>query len=170
MTESPRRRELTVPLWSLGLIAAFFAVSCLSLWMYVILTRPTAPRVTASPMFVVVASTPAVAVSSPLPASTPTKSSTPSALTPTVPPNLNSGSINLGVYVQVTGTGGVPLNLRQSPSLKSDIAYRAIENQVFKVENGPTIADGFTWWLLVDLVDKTRTGWAVENYLQPTIR
>jgi len=70
------------------------------------------------------------------------------------------------VYVQVTGTGGVPLNLRQSPSLKSDIAYRAVENQVFKVENGPTIADGFTWWLLVDLVDKTRTGWAVENYLQ----
>jgi hypothetical protein len=76
----------------------------------------------------------------------------------------------LGVFVQVTGTGGVPLNLRQAPSLKSEIAYRAIENQVFKVENGPTIADGFTWWLLVDLVDKTRTGWAVENYLQPTSR
>jgi hypothetical protein len=169
MTKPTTRRELTVPLWSLGLIAAFFAVSCVSLWMYVILTRPTAPRVTASPMFVVVASTSAAAATA-TPASPSTKSPTSSALTPTVPPNLNSGSINLGVFVQVTGTGGVPLNLRQAPSLKSDIAYRAIENQVFKVENGPTIADGFTWWLLVDLVDKTRTGWAVENYLQPTSR
>lgn len=159
-----RSRELAIPIWVLGLIAAFFAVSCLSLWLVIGLTRPTAARMTASPIFVVVANTPAVAVTaSPLPNVTPQLNST-----PTIPPNINLGSINLGTLVQVVRTSGIPLNVRQAPSLKAEVAFRAVENQVFRVENGPTIADGFTWWQIVDLVDKTRSGWAVENYLQPT--
>jgi hypothetical protein len=161
---APRSREAAIPLWVLGLIAAFFAVSCISLWLVIGLTRPTASPITASPIFVVVANTPAVAVTaSPLPNFTPHPNST-----STIPPNVNLGNINLGALVQVVRTGGIPLNVRQAPSLKAEIAYRAVENQVFRVENGPTIADGFTWWQLVDLVDKTRSGWAVENYLQLT--
>ena len=170
MTEPTRRRELSVPLWVLGLTAAFFAVSCISVWVFVMLTRPTALRVTASPIVVIVVSTSAPAASTPSGLATATRPTTVSAPTPTIPPNLNSGSINLGVFVQVVRTGGVPLNLRQAPSLKAEIAYLAIANQVFKVDNGPSIADGFTWWLLVDPIDKTRTGWAVENYLQPTTK
>ncbi len=159
------RAEASVPLWALGFAAALFAMACLSLWAYVVVTRPTVPRATSSPVFIVLthsaASTPdLLSVTATFPGGL--------APTGTVPPVLNPGAINLGSYVQVVRTDGDPLKLRQAPTLNAEVNYLAVPNEVLKVINGPTIADGFTWWFLVDPVDDTRNGWAVENYLDAT--
>jgi hypothetical protein len=85
--------------------------------------------------------------------------------TATVPP-APTGPINLGNSVRVVGTGGDGLRLRVGPSLQEEANYLALENEVLVVQSGPTIADGFTWWFLVDPADDTRNGWAAENYLE----
>jgi hypothetical protein len=165
-----RRRSMGsgVPLWALVFIAAFFVITCLSVWAFVAVSRPTAPRATASAVFIVITQPAALAPPTfdPLLATlgipTPT---TALAITPTIPVNVNPGFINLGSIVQVANTDGDPLKLRQQPSLNAEINYFALPSEVFKVDNGPTIADGYTWWFLVDLVDGTKNGWAVENYL-----
>ena len=75
--------------------------------------------------------------------------------------------VSVGAYVQVVGTGDAGfLNLRAEPSIDSPINYLAIENEVFQVQAGPTNANGFDWWYLVDPATNTRFGWAVQNYLQ----
>ena len=154
-----------MPLWVLGFAAALCAIACMSLWAYVVVTRPTVPRATSSPVFIVLTNSAAttpdlLSVTATLPGGL--------APTGTVPPVLNPGAINLGSYVQVVRTDGDPLKLRQAPTLNAEVNYLAVPNEVLKVANGPTIADGFTWWYLVDLADETRNGWAVENYLDAT--
>jgi hypothetical protein len=89
----------------------------------------------------------------------------PPSPTPTIPP-APAGNINLGDSVRVIGTGGDGLRLRVGPGLQETPNYLALENEVLVVQSGPTIADGFTWWFLVDPADDTRNGWAVENYLE----
>jgi hypothetical protein len=153
--------QATVPLWALGFIAALFAVTCLSLWAFVVISRPALPRVTSAPEFIVVTTVPTLAPGS-------TELPTLEPPTPTVPPNVNPGVINLGSFVQVVRTDGDPLKLRQAPSLSGEVNYLALPNEVLKVVNGPTIADGFTWWFLVDPLNDSRNGWAVENYLEAT--
>ncbi|MBI3241404.1 MAG: hypothetical protein HYZ49_03830 [Chloroflexi bacterium] len=158
--------QAAVPLWALGFLAALFAVTCLSLWAVILVSRPTLPRVTAVPEFIIVSNT-----STPFPGSgqaSPTELPTLEPPTPTVPPNVNPGVINLGSFVQVVRTDGDPLKLRQAPSLSGEVNYLALPSEVLKVANGPTIADGFTWWFLVDPADENRNGWAVENYLEAT--
>ena len=77
------------------------------------------------------------------------------------------GDIQLGQYVQVSGTGDAGyLNLRAEPGLQSPVNYLALERQVFQVQAGPKEADGFTWWYLVDPATSERYGWAVRNYLE----
>ncbi len=39
------------------------------------------------------------------------------------------------------------------------------EAEVFKVEDGPMEADGYTWWYLVGPFDPDRKGWGVADYL-----
>ncbi len=158
--------QASVPLWALGFVAALLAVTCLSLWAIILVSRPALPRVTSAPEFIVVTFAPAPAPGSTGAASTDLPTLEPP--TATVPPNINLGSINLGSFVQVVRTDGDPLKLRQAPSLSGETNYLALPSEVLKVVNGPTIADGFTWWFLVDPTDENRNGWAVENYLEAT--
>ena len=153
--------QATVPLWALGFVAALFAVTCLSLWAFVVISRPALPRITSAPEFILATTAP-----TPAPGSTelPTREPPPAP----VPPNVTPGAINLGSFVQVVRTEGDPLKLRQAPSLSGEVNYLALPNEVLKVVNGPTIADGFTWWFLVDPLNESRNGWAVENYLEAT--
>lgn len=159
---APRREPASVPVWVLGFLAALFFVTCLSVWAVVAVTRPTSPRATASAVFVVLTKS--------LEATAAVGETQSSAAEPTgtVPPAVNPGSINLGSYVQIVRTDGDPLKLRQAPTLSSEVNYLAVPNEVLRVANGPTIADGFTWWFLVDLTNDARNGWAVENYLDAT--
>lgn len=81
---------------------------------------------------------------------------------PTPPP----GEIAIGAFVQVVGTQGTGLRLRTEPGLNGEVRLLASEAEVFRVEQGPVQADGYTWWYLVGPFDQTRFGWAVANYLQ----
>ncbi len=82
--------------------------------------------------------------------------------TPPVPP---PGEITLGSYVQVTGTGGTGLRLRDQPGLNSTIRLVVSEAEIFLIQEGPVELDGYLWWRLVGPFDDTRQGWAVSNYL-----
>lgn len=73
--------------------------------------------------------------------------------------------IFLGAYVEIKGTEGDGLRLRKSPSLDGNIQFLAYESEIFRVEDGPTEADGYVWWFLVAPYDERVRGWAVENYL-----
>jgi hypothetical protein len=107
----------------------------------------------------------------PLPSVTPTvahPSATPTALwtaTPVPPPQLE-GSYASGDLVQIFGTGGDGLRLRNQPGLNSTIAFLGVENEVFEVRSGPNESDGYEWWYLVNPYSTDKAGWAVGNYLR----
>jgi hypothetical protein len=86
--------------------------------------------------------------------------------TVTVDPLIESQSgIQTEMYVQISGTGGSGLNIRNSPELSSSSNFIAGESEVFRVIGGPVSQDEYIWWQLLASYDETRQGWAVENYL-----
>ena len=114
-------------------------------------------------------STPATAVlnvifaptDTPLP---PTPTATPQA-SPTLPAP-PPGVIATGGYVQITGTGGDGLRLREAAGLEQRMRVLGAENEIFLVLEGPEERDGYVWWYLEGPYDTTRSGWAVANFLQ----
>jgi len=85
------------------------------------------------------------------------------ATPPLAPP---PGVLANGAYIQVLGTGGDGLRLRDQPGLDGQVLLLASEAEVFQVTDGPVELDGFTWWYLVGPFDETRFGWGVSNYLE----
>lgn len=86
--------------------------------------------------------------------------------TPAIPPApISSGSIGIGIYVQIAGTGGEGLRLRSAPGTSSPPLFLGMEAEAFLVTDGPQEKDGITWWYLVAPYDKNRSGWAAANYL-----
>jgi hypothetical protein len=82
-----------------------------------------------------------------------------------VPPPPEQGSISVGAYVKITGTGGDGLRVRTDPGLESETRLVGAEDEVFQVTEGPQEVDGYTWWFIVGPYDETRRGWVVANYL-----
>lgn len=86
--------------------------------------------------------------------------------TSTYDPLLSNGTgIQPGSYVQITGTGGSGLNIRNSPELSGNKNFIAGESEVFLVIGGPVNVDGYNWWQLSAPYDEGRQGWAVEDFL-----
>ena len=81
--------------------------------------------------------------------------------TPTIP----AGVIAVGAYVQITGTDGDGLRLRSAPGLTGEQLFLGEVAEVFQVRDGPTEANGYTWWYLVAPYDESRAGWAAANFL-----
>jgi hypothetical protein len=104
-----------------------------------------------------------------IPAATVTPTANPNAAGPgssTGVPTPQPGVIATGAFVQVTGTGGDGLRLRDTAGLNANVVIVASDAEVFKVMDGPKELDGYTWWYLVGPFDAQRKGWAVMNYLQ----
>ncbi len=162
---APRDSAGYIPWWLLAIVAVIFIVAALSILGLVVLTRPAG--LAQSTATAIVVTVPAGATFGPPTAtiqSPPTAA--PDASTATAPPP-PPGVVAVGAYVQVVGTGDAGfLNLRAEPTTDSAVNYLAIENEVFQIQAGPTDADGFVWWYLVDPATNTRFGWAVQNYLQ----
>jgi hypothetical protein len=103
---------------------------------------------------------------------------TPTPPTPTSPPDLEEtaeatsfpippeGEIAIDAYVQVTGTGGGGLRLRDGPGLDRAVRMLGEEDEIFLVNDGPQQNDGYTWWYLIGPFDETRFGWAAANFLR----
>lgn len=165
---SPRESAGYIPWWLLALVAAGCLLGALALAGFVLLTRPgelpqataTAVVITAAPVGTFAPGGLATATLQSAATLAPTEASS----TPPPPP---PGEVSLGAYVQVVGTGDAGfLNLRAEASIDSPVNYLAIENEVLQVQAGPTNANGFVWWYLVDPATNSRFGWAVQNYLK----
>lgn len=142
---------------------ALVIASCLTLATLIILfvTRPSSAdtgQVTA--VLTLIAAPPATLTAPPVAVSSATTTAEEELPTPM------PGMISLGAYVQIIGTGGDGLRLRDLPGLDSKVLLLGSEAEVFRVQDGPREADGYTWWYLVGPFDETRRGWAVANYLQ----
>jgi hypothetical protein len=73
--------------------------------------------------------------------------------------------IAIGNYVQISGTDGEGLRIRSEPGLNSESAFLGFDSEVFIVQDGPVVLDGYVWWYLVAPYDETRTGWAAADFL-----
>lgn len=95
---------------------------------------------------------------------TPTLTTVPT-ITSNLPPSPMPGMIGVGSSVQIYGTEGSGLNIREEPGVSTDILFVALESEVFEIYDGPVMVDEITWWFLVTPLDTTRNGWAASNYL-----
>jgi hypothetical protein len=91
----------------------------------------------------------------------------PSLPTPTLVPAVPA-EIAIGIYVKVSGTEGTDLSFRAGPSTNYARLKIVAEGSVLKVLDGPSEADGYVWWQLQDISDGV-VGWAVADYLEPTV-
>jgi len=104
----------------------------------------------------------------PAPTETPTLPPTPIIPTPTpadvsiLPPDV----VAVGRYVKVVGTQGLGLRMRAEAGTSGEVNFLAMDNEAFKIIDGPIVSDGYTWWHCEALLDKTRSGWAAEDFLQ----
>ena len=90
-----------------------------------------------------------------------------SDLSPTpTPPALPERDFEHGQLVTVFGTGGDGLRLRRSPDLDAVVGFLGLENEVFRVIDGPVDSDGYIWWYLANPYEGSKSGWAVANYLR----
>ena len=141
------------------IIALILGVGFLvSIFLLIYYSRP--PRVK------VVAVTAALTVIPSSSTVTPTSMQTLPTDQPVITPTLQPGSIGVGVFVQVSGTGGDGLRLRRGPGLSSEMQFLGLDGELFQVGDGPVDQDGYTWWFVVGSYDETRQGWAVSDFLE----
>lgn len=76
--------------------------------------------------------------------------------------------IGIDIYVKVSGTGGNDLSFRANAGTNYARLKIVAEGSVLKVLDGPVEADGYVWWQLQDVSDGM-VGWAVADYLEPTV-
>ena len=147
--------------WMWALAGAVAGVVLLAVLLIVTaVARGAGERHLAAPVVTVVPRpTATVAVVAP-PSPTPTETPVPQAVA-------DPSSISIGGLVEVYGTEGGGLRLRQDPSTTGTIIALAGESEVFTVQDGPVEAEGRTWFQLVSPSDTARTGWAVADFLRP---
>jgi len=97
---------------------------------------------------------------------TPTSTMGPELPPSPTPPELPEQDFDHGQLVTVFGTGGDGLRLRNAPDLDAAIGFLGLENEVFRVIDGPIDSDGYIWWYLVNPYEGSKSGWAVANYLR----
>lgn len=106
---------------------------------------------------------PAVPTRTPRPSSTPN----PSATVPSdIPPSPEPGTFTTNTYVQIAGTGGEGLRIREAPGLDGKVLFLGLESEVFIVMDEPREKDGYNWVYIVAPYDSSVSGWAVSNYLE----
>lgn len=183
----PETSGLYVPWWGFVLVILAVAGITCGLWAVVLMTRgetttATGPTPTivfvqitptatlgAAPGPVVITSTPPAIPQTEQPAGG--VSATPGGTGPTAPPSGGAtqapgAPIALGVTIQVSGTEGFGLTVRQGPGKDFTSVFVANEGDKFVVKDGPRQADSFTWWYIVDPGDQNRFGWAVQDFMR----
>ena len=102
------------------------------------------------------------------PVTTPQLPTTPEA-TPestATPEFLEASVFSVGDLVEIRGTEGDGLRIRESPGFEGEILFLGLENEVFMVEGGPVNVDDLAWWYLVNPYNTDKRGWAVSIFLR----
>lgn len=73
---------------------------------------------------------------------------------------------SIGELVEVFGTEGDGLRLRNAPGLDSTINVLALENEVYEVRGGPEEKDDYVWWFLINPYNEEIQGWSVGTFLR----
>jgi hypothetical protein len=159
----PERGRAILEAVNLRVIAAAVVIASfllLATALLLLLTRssPAERGLSTAVMTVIVANTPTFTAQA--------DGAAPGAGAETPLPTPQPGVMSLGAYVQIVGTGGAGLRLRDQPGLAGKVLILGSEAEVFRVEDGPQELDGYTWWYLVGPFDSERRGWAATNYLQ----
>lgn len=161
----PARPPSTPVIWLLaaGIVLSLALVAFL-VWLTVLTPRPTSGAPTATLTVITATADTAVptqAPGSPTPEATATPPPSPATEPPPTPP---PGQIAIGAKVQVVGTGGAGLSLRQQPDPNAPRLAIAAEGEVLEIIGGARQIAGYTWWQVRrgDGVE----GWAVQNYMQ----
>jgi len=147
------RSFLNIHVLIAGLVIAtiLFAGTLALLWF----TRPDAAPPQSS-----------IAILNITPAPTATQVAATATAVPTAKPDsAAAGELAVGLYTQISGTGGDGLRLRAQPGLNEKIMLLGTEGEIYLIKEGPRDMDGYTWWLLIDPDDERRQGWAVGDYL-----
>jgi hypothetical protein len=178
--------SLFPPLWSIAatLVLALIGVAVLAMFV-VLLGGNAAPArppqlviLTAPPLSTAEASTPVSiaegetpeSISSPVQIQQPGETLNfvmqgPVLPTPYLTPT--AVSISVGATVRVIDVGDQQLNVRELPGvIDVDVVFRAPENTLFTIVDGPSQGDGLTWWRIQDPRNSQRAGWAASNYLE----
>ena len=115
------------------------------------------PAASTAVLYVIAApsATPLIPLASATPTPEPTSPNT--GITP-------GGVLEVGVSIQITGTGGDGLRLRADPGLDGTVRFLDIDGEIFRVMDGPREADGYSWWLLQAPYDPNVQGWAVDDF------
>lgn len=147
-------------LLSMGILSVILVVGIVAL-AFLTLFRPT-PLPTSVPLPAAETEaedtpTPVMVQSTSVP---PLPTSTPASTVP--------AEIAIGTYVRVSGTGGNDLSFRAGPGTNHDRLKVVAEGSVLKVLDGPVETDAYVWWRLQDVSDGM-VGWAVADYLEPTV-
>jgi hypothetical protein len=86
---------------------------------------------------------------------------------PTVDPSeIGQSGIRVDLYVQISGTEGSGLNIRNNPGTNAEAMFVADESEVFLVVGGPVELDGYIWWQLKAPYNESHQGWAAEKFLR----
>lgn len=182
----PESSGLYVPWWGFVLVILAVAGITCGLWGVFLINRGgAATSIGPTPTIVFVVITPTatlgagpgpVVITSTPPAAGPTVAPQ-GGITPTSPAGSTAppGSattaapsvpIALGLTIQVSGTEGDGLTVRQGPGKDFTSVFVANEGDKFVVKDGPRQANGFTWWYIVDPADQNRFGWAVQDFMR----
>lgn len=148
-------------LWA-GLGVLLGAITLLVLIVLGYFTRQARAVTSPSTPILVLIAAPTASITIPTPTDTVEPAYTP---TPTLPPEAD-GSLSQGRLVEVFGTEGDGLRLRENTGLDSKIVSLAVESEVFELREGPVEKDGYEWWFLVNPYNLEKTGWAVSRYLR----
>jgi hypothetical protein len=175
--QTASRSGLYIPVWSVGLTLMLVcgAVSCIVVAVVGLGGRmPPA----AAPQFVVITAVvptntafiPDSLLASPVPNQLVQTGTVPafSLVGPTLPPVVISPTpenIAVGKAVVVSSEES-GLNVRSAPGIQNERLFVADDGEPFSVVDGPTQADGFTWWKIQSPNDPTRAGWAAAVYLE----
>ncbi|MCK4740849.1 MAG: hypothetical protein KAS80_01050 [Anaerolineales bacterium] len=148
-------------LWAvLGILLGAIALLVLVALGY--FTRQARAVVSPATPILVLITAPTASITIPPPTETVEPADTP---TPTLSPEAD-GSLSQGRLVEVYGTEGDSLRLRDNTGLDSKIVFLAVESEVFELREGPVEKDGYEWWFLVNPYNLEKTGWAVSIYLR----
>jgi len=177
----PSRSALYVPWWGFAIVILAVAGITCGLWALVFMNRGDAVAgvgPTPTPIFVVITATPTLGPAPGEASSTPEGGGVPGVNT-LLPTEFGPGAtatpdenlpILVGSLVEVFGTEGDGVAVRQGPGLNYSFFFVGQDGDRFNVEDGPRDADGYTWWQLTDPNDPDRAGWVVENFLRVIIQ
>ncbi len=177
----PSTSALYVPWWGFAIVIVIVAGITCGLWALVFMNRGDAIAgvgPTPTPIFVVITATPTLGPAPGEESPIPPAGGAPGVNTPS-PTEFSPGAnatpdeslpILVGSLVEVFGTEGDGVAVRQGPGLTYSYFFVGQDGDRFNVDEGPRESDGYVWWQVTDPNDPDRAGWVVEDFLRVIIQ